>query len=225
MTIAPQLKSDADIRIAVHSELKTTLRLRAVGIVVDVVGGAVSLSGEVESYSGRMAATEVASRVPGVRAVVDDLVVSPTASDPIPAVTGPRRGRHVALTADEESPFEPQSARRVGERLDSVENRIGLVPLTQDEGTEGTDGADEAHVAVATVGIDEAAGNDSTEATDATDLAATTDGNDGGVRTMESMESVDPMDLMEPTEPMDMMELLKGRPAGTVTKVDEPPAI
>lgn len=204
MTIAPQLKSDADIRIAVHNELKTTLRLRAVGIVVDVVGGAVSLSGEVESYSGRMAATEVASRVPGVRAVVDDLVVSLTASDPIPAVTEPRRGRHVALTADEESPFEPQSARRVGERLDSVENRIGLVPLTQDEGTEGTDGA-------VTTG-----------------LAATTDGNDGAVRTMESIDPIDPMDLMdlmEPTEPMDLMELLKGRPAGTVTKVDEPPAI
>lgn len=77
MSIATQVRSDQDIQTAVHEELEWTPDVDAASIGVAVEDGAVSLSGEVDNYSERIAAKQAALRVRGVTAVVDDIVVHP----------------------------------------------------------------------------------------------------------------------------------------------------
>ena len=77
MSIATPARSDKDLQTAVQDELEWTPDVDAAGIGVAVEAGAVSLSGEVDDYSERLAAKRAALRVRGVTAVVDDLVVHP----------------------------------------------------------------------------------------------------------------------------------------------------
>ncbi|WP_022887439.1 BON domain-containing protein [Glaciibacter superstes] len=77
MSITTLVHSDQSIQIAVQDELEWTPDVDAAGIGVAVEDGAVSLSGEVDSYAERMAARRAALRVHGVNTVVDNMVVHP----------------------------------------------------------------------------------------------------------------------------------------------------
>ena len=66
---------DRDIQRTVLQELQWTPDVEDAGIGVAVEEGTVALSGEVDSFSERLAATHAALRVRGVTAVIDDLVV------------------------------------------------------------------------------------------------------------------------------------------------------
>ena len=72
--------TDHEIQAAVQDELEWTPEVDAAGIGVAVEDGCVSLSGEVDSYVARVAASRAALRVRGVTAVADELVVNPPAS-------------------------------------------------------------------------------------------------------------------------------------------------
>jgi osmotically-inducible protein OsmY len=75
MSIA--VRTDSDIQTAVQDELEWTPDVDAAGIGVSVEDGAVSLSGEVDSYAERRAAVRAAQRVRGVSTVADNLNVHP----------------------------------------------------------------------------------------------------------------------------------------------------
>lgn len=67
---------DSTIQDAVRDELDWTPEVDAAHIGVSAVNGAVTLSGEVDSYSERIAAKDAAFRVEGVTAVADDITVN-----------------------------------------------------------------------------------------------------------------------------------------------------
>jgi len=67
---------DNTIQDAVRDELDWTPEVNAAHIGVSAVNGAVTLSGEVDSYSERIAAKDAALRVEGVTAVADDITVN-----------------------------------------------------------------------------------------------------------------------------------------------------
>ena len=73
MSIA--VRTDSDIQTEVQDELEWTPDVEAAGIGVAVEDGAVSLSGEVDSYAERRAAVKAAQRIRGVRTVADNLNV------------------------------------------------------------------------------------------------------------------------------------------------------
>lgn len=77
MNIATPVRKDLDIQTAVQDELEWTPDVDSAGIGVAVEAGTVTLSGEVDNYAERIAATHAALRVRGVNAVVDDLTVHP----------------------------------------------------------------------------------------------------------------------------------------------------
>lgn len=72
------IRSDHDLQAAVQAELEWTPDIDAAGVGVSVDEGAVVLSGEVTSYSERLAAKQAALRVRGVCAAVDKLTIHPT---------------------------------------------------------------------------------------------------------------------------------------------------
>lgn len=80
MSIAAPARSDQAIQTAVQDELNWTPDVDSAGIGVAVEDGTVSLSGEVNTYSERLAAKRAALRVRGVSTVVDDLLVHPKSS-------------------------------------------------------------------------------------------------------------------------------------------------
>jgi osmotically-inducible protein OsmY len=65
-------RSDEDIRRDVLSELKWDARVSPVEIEVTVKDGVVTLEGKVDCVARRLAAEEVALRVPGVEAVANE---------------------------------------------------------------------------------------------------------------------------------------------------------
>jgi len=75
MSIAIPVRSDHDVQISVMEELDWTPDVDGTGIGVAVDDGTVSLSGEVDSNSERIAAGHAALRVNGVIALVDNLIV------------------------------------------------------------------------------------------------------------------------------------------------------
>lgn len=68
-------KTDREIRADVAGVLDRTPGLGTACVDVSVKGGMVTLSGEVDSTTDRLATKRAAGLVPGVRAVVDELVV------------------------------------------------------------------------------------------------------------------------------------------------------
>jgi osmotically-inducible protein OsmY len=71
-----KMSTDSDIRAAVSQELATDPLIEADGIVVDVVYGAVSLTGTVPSQAQSAEATAAARRVAGVTTVDTLLAVA-----------------------------------------------------------------------------------------------------------------------------------------------------
>ena len=75
------MSTDRDIRAAVHEELVTDPLVDAGDIVVEVVDGAVSLTGTVPSQAQRTEAAAAARRVAGVTRVDALLAVAMPADD------------------------------------------------------------------------------------------------------------------------------------------------
>jgi osmotically-inducible protein OsmY len=73
--MAVSVRTDEDIQRDVLEELKWDIRVRPNEIGVAVKDGVVTLTGWVDSYLKKIAAEEDAHRVPGVKAVVNDIEV------------------------------------------------------------------------------------------------------------------------------------------------------
>ena len=73
--MAVSIRTDEAIQIDVLEELKWDTRVRPNEIGVAVKDGIVTLTGWVDSYLKKMAAEEAAHRVPGVKAVVNEIEV------------------------------------------------------------------------------------------------------------------------------------------------------
>jgi osmotically-inducible protein OsmY len=73
--MAIEVRSDEDIQRDVLEELKWDARVRPNEVGVAVKDGVVTLAGWVDSYLKKIAAEEDAHRVPGVKAVVNDIEV------------------------------------------------------------------------------------------------------------------------------------------------------
>src|SRR6266513_3619849 len=74
-TMAVSTRTDEDIQADVLDELKWDMRVRPNEIGVVVKDGVVTLTGWVDSYLKKLAAEEAAHRVPGVKAVANDIEV------------------------------------------------------------------------------------------------------------------------------------------------------
>jgi osmotically-inducible protein OsmY len=75
MTTASLIAIDERIRRAVLQQLEWDSQVDAAGIGVTARRGAVTLTGFIDSYAGKLAAERAAKRVRGVRAVANDLQV------------------------------------------------------------------------------------------------------------------------------------------------------
>jgi osmotically-inducible protein OsmY len=75
MSTATLTAKDVHVRDAVLEQLAWDPAVDASGIGVTARGGAVSLTGSINTYSGKLAAERAAKRVQGVRAVANDLEV------------------------------------------------------------------------------------------------------------------------------------------------------
>jgi len=149
MTIASPIRGDHELRTAIQSELDWTPELDAASIGVAVDDGTVTLSGTVDDFSEKLAATKAALRVKGVTTVIDDLSVHPKSPwpatevdiakevdralswainvpDTISAVVS---GHTVVLTGEVQWDFQRRAATRAVQYLRgvySVDNRITL---------------------------------------------------------------------------------------------------
>lgn len=70
------MKTDAEIRRDVESELQwdPSIDDKKIGVIVN--GGVVTLTGQVAHYAGKCAAEDITKRVNGVRAIANDIQVS-----------------------------------------------------------------------------------------------------------------------------------------------------
>jgi VCBS repeat-containing protein len=75
MSIATLTEKDLRLREAVVQQLEWDPAVVASGIGVTARGGAVTLTGSIDTYAGKLAAERAAKRVYGVRAVANDLEV------------------------------------------------------------------------------------------------------------------------------------------------------
>lgn len=75
MTATRTRRTDTDLRTAIADEVNWTAGLDATHIGIAVNGGAVTLSGEVNSYPERRLAERAALRVRGVSTVADEITV------------------------------------------------------------------------------------------------------------------------------------------------------
>ena len=75
------LRRDEEIQRDIQEEIQWNMRLYPNDIGVVVKDGIVTLVGEVDTYAKKLAARQIAYRVPGVRAVNDTLTVRLPASD------------------------------------------------------------------------------------------------------------------------------------------------
>jgi VCBS repeat-containing protein len=76
MSTATLTEKDARVRDAVMQQLEWDPAVDASGIGVTARGGAVTLTGSINHYAGKLAAERAAKRVLGVRAVANDLAVT-----------------------------------------------------------------------------------------------------------------------------------------------------
>ena len=74
------MKTDAELQRDVMNELKWEPTIHAVEIGVGVKDGVVTLSGNVDTYAKRWAADRAAKRVYGVKAVAEEIKVTPAGS-------------------------------------------------------------------------------------------------------------------------------------------------
>lgn len=141
---------DRDVQRAVSQELQWTPGLDDAAIGVAVKDGAVALSGEVNSYSERLAVKHAALRVRGVSTVVDDIVVRPTHGTQITDIDLAREVDHalhatanvpitvkaviddgeVTLMGEVEWDHQRRSAKRSVQHLRGVRNVNSLITLS-----------------------------------------------------------------------------------------------
>jgi osmotically-inducible protein OsmY len=76
MSTATLTEKDVRLRDAVVQQLEWDPAVEASGIGVTTRGGAVTLTGAINTYAGKLAAERAAKRVAGVRAVANDLEVT-----------------------------------------------------------------------------------------------------------------------------------------------------
>lgn len=149
MSTMTPVGNDLDIQTAVQDELEWTPDVDSAGIGVAVEAGTVSLSGEVDSYPKRIAATKAALRVRGVNAVVDGLTVHPRsgwtvtetdiakevhralkwASDVPDTVKATIEHHVVTLTGEVDWDFERRAAKRAVQYLRGVYSVDNLITL------------------------------------------------------------------------------------------------
>jgi osmotically-inducible protein OsmY len=151
MKTAGMQRTDHEILQAVRDELDWTPDVDAARIGVAVDHGGVTLTGEVPSYTERVAATRAALRVHGVLALADELIVNPPAAGILTdstvaqaiehafeyAVTLPstvkatvRHGR-VTLTGTADWNYERAQARRLVRGIKGVRDVLDLIELTR----------------------------------------------------------------------------------------------
>lgn len=142
-------RSDHDLQQAVMNELNWTPEVDASHIGVAVTSGAVTLTGEVPSYSARLAATKAALRVRGVSALADELTVH-YLGDPINdtdiaeaalsalrgnsmvpqgTVKAEVRNHAITLTGNVDWNYKREAAARVVEHLRGVNSVQNLITL------------------------------------------------------------------------------------------------
>src|SRR5437764_7208159 len=73
--MAVSTRTDEQIQVDVLEELKWDMRVRPNEVGVAVKDGIVTLTGWVDSYMKKLAAESAAHRVPGVKAIVNDIEV------------------------------------------------------------------------------------------------------------------------------------------------------
>src|SRR5688572_27166604 len=76
MTIATATAADLELRDNIIRELDWDSEFDASEIAVSARGGAVTLTGSIDSYTGKLAAERAAKRIRGVRAVANDIQVT-----------------------------------------------------------------------------------------------------------------------------------------------------
>jgi len=145
-------RTDHEIQASVQAELGWTPNLDEAAIGVAVDNGTVTLSGEVDTYSQRVAAVKSAQRVRGVTTVADELKVHPSAgfgprtdtdiaealhrsfgwSAQVPETVKAEVADHrVTLTGEVMWHYQREAVRRIAENMlgvTSVNNRITLTP-------------------------------------------------------------------------------------------------
>lgn len=163
---------DREIQRAVLQELHWTPDVDDAGIGVAAEQGAVALSGEVHSYSERLAAKHAALRVRGVNTVIDDMVVHPTRSERITDTDVAREVDHalraaadvpntvkavvddarVTLLGEVDWDHQRRSAKRAVQHLRGVKDVSSLITLSArpsvDDAEERIRGAILRHAAV-----------------------------------------------------------------------------
>lgn len=142
--------TDHEIRDAVQQELVWTPDVGADGIGVAVEAGAVALSGEVDSFSERLAAIRAALRVRGVGTVIDDLEIHPNSGTAISehdiaqeveralqwnvsvpeSIKATVKERHVTLTGAANWDFQRNAAKRAVQHMRGVSWVSDEVTLT-----------------------------------------------------------------------------------------------
>ncbi|GAA4042107.1 BON domain-containing protein [Arthrobacter methylotrophus] len=148
-TSANAPRSDHDLQQAVLNELDWTPEVDASHIGVAVTSGAVTLTGEVPTYSARLAARKAALRVRGVTALADELTVHylggpVTDTDiaeaalsalrgnavvPEGAVTVEVRNHAITLTGNVDWNYEREAAAHAVEHLRGVRSVQNLITL------------------------------------------------------------------------------------------------
>jgi osmotically-inducible protein OsmY len=142
-------RSDHDLQQAVLNELDWTPEVDASHIGVAAMSGAVTLTGEVPTYSARLAARKAALRVRGVTALADELTVHylggpvtdtdiaeaalsalrANAVVPEGAVTLEVRNHAITLTGNVDWNYEREAAAHAVEHLRGVRSMQNLITL------------------------------------------------------------------------------------------------
>ncbi|GAA4355495.1 BON domain-containing protein [Microbacterium rhizosphaerae] len=142
--------SDLDVQDMVRDELEWVPDVDSAGIGVSVEEGAVTLSGEVDSYAEKLAAKSAALRVRGVRTVADDLIVRSKGTPPSEidivrevdhalktAVNVPRSvqaevtDHHVLLIGEAAWEYQRHAAQHAVQYLPGVYTISNMIRLTQ----------------------------------------------------------------------------------------------
>jgi osmotically-inducible protein OsmY len=149
MVTTTRVRTDHDLQAVVQEELRWTPDVDADAIGVAVDDGTVRLSGEVRTFSERVAALRATERVRGVRAVIDDITVHPSPQGSVSetdvakevaralstsvnvpgSIRAEVHGHAVVLIGEAEWDYQRAAARRAVQVLPgvlSVDNRVTL---------------------------------------------------------------------------------------------------
>jgi osmotically-inducible protein OsmY len=160
MTNNTKSQTDHQLQTSVNDELEWTPEVDSAHIGVSADDGAITLTGEVDSYSDRIAAKNAVLRVKGVSAVADELVIkssyqftgtdtdlaesvakvlSWTTGIPEGSVKAEVRDHIVTLTGTVDWNYQRDAAARAVERIVGVlwvDNSVHLKPRATAVGTE-----------------------------------------------------------------------------------------